>query len=257
MTKIDEVAEKLSERIVEGFYKPGERLPAAEDIAEEMHVSRQTVRSALERLEAENKVDIKPGSGTYICEPRRKFTLGPAPRKRKGHEVQLPVKEISYRFAFPSGIFLADKNIAEKMGIEENTQLLRQHRVYLINQIPYRIVDAYYSLALLDTFSDLNDDPIKWLRKYTEQPDSSFPEAFESVSCRMPDETEVDFLTLKKNQPIIDMERWISIKNDRVFAYMHIVANPVLHEFTYTYHQANWEDFIDKLLVESPFPKLE
>ncbi len=253
-TKIDEVVENLSRRIAEGFYQPGERLPAAENIAEELHVSRQTVRSALERLEAENRVEIKPSSGTYVCEPLQKSMLGPVRKRRKNPASQSPIREISYRYSFPSGTFLADKRLAEEMEIEEKTPLLRQHRVYFINQVPYRIVDAYYPLALLDRFPEYNDDPVKWLKTYIEQSQPSFPEAFESVSCRMPDEMEIDLLNLKKNQPVIDVERWITVDGDRVFAYTHIVANPTLHEFTYTYHKANWEDLVDKLLVESPLP---
>lgn len=256
-TKIDEVVETLSQRITEGFYQPGERLPAAEDIAEELHVSRQTIRSALERLEADNKVDIRPSSGTYVCEPVLTSLLGPVRKRQRSPGEHLLAREISYRFSFPSGIFLADERLAEKMEIAERTPLLRQHRVYFINQVPYRIVDAYYSLALLQTLPESDDDPIKWLRKYVEQPRLSFPEAFESVSCRMPDEREINYLNLRKNQPVLDIERWISVENDRVFAYTHIVANPVLHEFTYTYRQSNWEDLIDKVLMESPLSQFQ
>src|SRR5215467_13026352 len=99
-TKIDEAVEKLSLRIAEGFYKPGERLPAAEDIAEELHVSRQTIRSALSRLELENRVEIKPKSGTYVLEPLRKSTIGPLQKRRKGQRGQISPKEISYRYTF-------------------------------------------------------------------------------------------------------------------------------------------------------------
>lgn len=255
MTKIDEAVEKLSQRIAEGFYKPGERLPAAEDIAEELHVSRQTIRSALSRLELENKVEIKPKSGTYILEPLHTSTIGPSLKRKRGQREQLPLKEISYRYTFPSGVQPADASIAEKMEIEEKTSLWRQHRVYFVNQVPYRIVDAYYPLSLLDKFPEHDDDPVGWLKKYVKQPGVQFPEAFESVSSRLPDEMEAEFLNLRKNQPVIDVERWISIENDRVFAYIHVVANAALHEFTYTYSKANWEDLIDKLLVESSPPQ--
>jgi DNA-binding GntR family transcriptional regulator len=101
-TKIDEVIEKLSQRIAEGFYRPGERLPAAEDIAEELHVSRQTIRSALERLEAESRVDIRPSSGTYVCGPLPKSTMGPARKRRKGYTEQ-PLAGEYTNYAVDSG----------------------------------------------------------------------------------------------------------------------------------------------------------
>ncbi len=274
-TKTDEVVNELQRRIREGIYAPGQRLPSERDLADEMNVSRPTIRTVLLRLQAENTIDIVPRGGVFVRSPRQKLAIGPsAPlriRKKNPdeHTYALENQEISIHYTFPSGIVITTPDMAETMGFVEKTQVLRRHHVHFINGIPYRIVDSYYSIVLLDKIPEYYDDPIPWLRQYAEQ--SPFPpEAFESVKCRMPDEMEADLLNIGRNQPVLDIERWVlvrdiqphmSLKNysitlhdpdlfreeDAVFAYVHTTANAALHEFTYRYDKANWQSFLEKM----------
>ncbi len=64
-TKIDEVAAELKNRIDRGEYAAGQRLPSEREIADELNVSRATVRGALLRLQAENMIDIVPRGGAF------------------------------------------------------------------------------------------------------------------------------------------------------------------------------------------------
>ena len=59
-TKIDEIVEELSKRIAQGHYVADQRFPSERELAEELNVSRVTIRAALLRLQAENLVDIVP-----------------------------------------------------------------------------------------------------------------------------------------------------------------------------------------------------
>ena len=52
--------------IYEGQFAPGERLPAERELAERLHVSRPTLRDALNRLEARGFLDRRTGSGNYV-----------------------------------------------------------------------------------------------------------------------------------------------------------------------------------------------
>jgi DNA-binding GntR family transcriptional regulator len=58
----------LRGRIDDGDYPPGGRLPSESDLAEELKVSRATVRAALASLAAEGYVIRKHGAGTYVSE---------------------------------------------------------------------------------------------------------------------------------------------------------------------------------------------
>lgn len=62
----DQVRKLLRERIDAGDYAPENRLPAEEQLARELHVSRSTIRTALASLAAEGLLIRRQGDGTYI-----------------------------------------------------------------------------------------------------------------------------------------------------------------------------------------------
>lgn len=55
----------LSQALSDGQIPPGSALPSEPDLVREYHVSRTTVRRALARLEQENRIVRRRGSGTY------------------------------------------------------------------------------------------------------------------------------------------------------------------------------------------------
>lgn len=64
-----QVADQLRALIDGGEYPIGSRLPTERDLAEQLQVSRPTVREALIALEVEGRVRIRVGSGIYVIEP--------------------------------------------------------------------------------------------------------------------------------------------------------------------------------------------
>jgi GntR family transcriptional regulator, hexuronate regulon transcriptional repressor len=62
------VADAIVEKIVNGDYAPGKRVPSERDLAEEMQVSRPTIREAMIALEIRGFVDSRHGSGIYVTE---------------------------------------------------------------------------------------------------------------------------------------------------------------------------------------------
>ncbi len=62
------VYEVLVELVVGGALRPGQHLVEAE-LARQLGVSRQPVREALHRLEAEGWVDLRPSQGAYVHVP--------------------------------------------------------------------------------------------------------------------------------------------------------------------------------------------
>ena len=64
-----QVADQLRALIERGEYVVGSRLPTERDLADQLKVSRPTVREALIALEVEGRVRIRVGSGIYVSEP--------------------------------------------------------------------------------------------------------------------------------------------------------------------------------------------
>jgi GntR family transcriptional repressor for pyruvate dehydrogenase complex len=59
----EEVARRLSDAIRTGFFRLGSRLPSERSIAEQMQVSRPTVREAVKLLVEANILTVRPGAG--------------------------------------------------------------------------------------------------------------------------------------------------------------------------------------------------
>jgi len=65
---VDAVQKRLETRLVDGSWSPGSRIPAERTLAEEMNVSRATVREAISRLRARDMLVSRQGSGVYVTD---------------------------------------------------------------------------------------------------------------------------------------------------------------------------------------------
>jgi len=64
----DTIVEQLEDMIVKGILKPGDRLPTERALAEQMGVSRPSLREALTRLEAKGLILSRRGEGTFVTD---------------------------------------------------------------------------------------------------------------------------------------------------------------------------------------------
>jgi GntR family transcriptional repressor for pyruvate dehydrogenase complex len=62
----DKVADQLKKLISDGAVKVGDRLPPERDLAEQMGVSRASVREALQQLEMQGMLEIVHGGGSIV-----------------------------------------------------------------------------------------------------------------------------------------------------------------------------------------------
>jgi len=65
-TKGTYVAEQIMSAIEQGEYQIGDKLPSERAIAEQMKVSRNSVREALSALQKLGAIESRAGTGTYI-----------------------------------------------------------------------------------------------------------------------------------------------------------------------------------------------
>jgi GntR family transcriptional regulator len=75
--KLHEQARRRIERLIaDRAIKPGSQIPTETDLAEELNVSRTTIRNALNALEQEGKIERTRGRGTIVRQPRLGQLLG-------------------------------------------------------------------------------------------------------------------------------------------------------------------------------------
>ena len=64
------LAAQIHALVAQGEFAAGQRLPAERALAERFDVSRTSVREAIIALELQGVVEVRGGSGIYVCEPQ-------------------------------------------------------------------------------------------------------------------------------------------------------------------------------------------
>lgn len=101
-----QVADQLRAYIDSGAIGIGARLPTERELAEQIGVSRPTIREALIALEVEGRVRIRVGSGIYVSEPTARGEIAPRDATPR-HEHEGPFELLRAR-SFIEGAIAAE-----------------------------------------------------------------------------------------------------------------------------------------------------
>jgi GntR family transcriptional regulator, transcriptional repressor for pyruvate dehydrogenase complex len=85
----DQVFEQLKDLIFRGQLKPGERLMTERELAQELGVSRPTVREAINKLVAMHLLEHRQGQGTFVNSPNAGADKNPLAAVLNGQEASL------------------------------------------------------------------------------------------------------------------------------------------------------------------------
>lgn len=126
------------------------------------------------------------------------------------------------------------------MNIDTTIPVLRRHRVQLIDRVPFRILDGFYLASLTGELVGQEDHQTPLFKWLWENKKFQATRTVEKLICRMPVEKEALNLNIARNQPVVEIHRWIwgsykNQENEIIFEFSRIVCNASLHEFQYTY----------------------
>ena len=85
----DQVFEQLKDLIFRGQLKPGERLMTERELAQELGVSRPTVREAINKLVAMHLLEHRQGKGTFVNPPTASADKNPLAAVLNGQDASL------------------------------------------------------------------------------------------------------------------------------------------------------------------------
>jgi len=71
----ERIAEQIERSIVEGHLKPGDRLPAERELAQQFAVSRTAVREAVKSLSEKGLIESQHGRGTFVTDATSRTIL--------------------------------------------------------------------------------------------------------------------------------------------------------------------------------------
>ncbi len=199
-----EIARDLRRKINSGALEQGSRLPTEDELMEEYHASRNTVRGALRELSIRGLVYTLHGKGTFVTEdvPPIVTTLTTDPATGGGGgEGRVYTAEVaaSGRKATTSdpdvGIQKANAAVADALKIPEGSDVIFRHEKRFVDGRPWSLQTSFYPRSLedraprlLDT-DDISEGAVNYLRsRGIEQ--AGYRDAIE---VRKPDPTETDF----------------------------------------------------------------
>ncbi|MGJ8455487.1 GntR family transcriptional regulator [Pseudothermotoga sp. U03pept] len=139
------VYRNLKQKIVDGFYKPGDRIPPESELVQIYNVSRLTVRRALEELRSEGFISRAKGKGTFITgrkeEEQMNVLKGFTDKaKEEGFSVKSAVLE--------NKLVEVPLELAEVFGVEQGTMVILLKRIRYMNEDPVAIESAYLNTAV-------------------------------------------------------------------------------------------------------------
>jgi GntR family transcriptional regulator len=140
-----QLAELLQEQIHAGILTSGAQLPSERELSDQAAISRMTVRQALAYLVRTGALEVKPGVGTFVAQP--KFThdtqhlLGfTEEMMRQGGAAHSRVLE--------QAIIPAPKRVATGLGLSPGVEVVKIVRLRLSGETPLLLETSFVPAAL-------------------------------------------------------------------------------------------------------------
>ena len=123
----DSIVEQIQELILQGDLEPGDRLPAERELAEQLQVSRPSLREAIGVMEAQGMLEVRRGGGTYVRDVMRESVTDPLVHLMEARpETVRDVLELRYALEEAAAGYAAERaSRADLVVIEERLDALQ------------------------------------------------------------------------------------------------------------------------------------
>ena len=135
----------LRERIAEGGWEPGVRLPSERELVQEFGCARMTVHRALRELDEEGLIERRQGSGSFVAE------LHPISNLLEVRDIHDEIRERGH--AHTTRVVSvardrADARTAAAMRLRKGAPVYRVQLVHLENGVPIQLEDRHINPTL-------------------------------------------------------------------------------------------------------------
>lgn len=136
----------LRDRIGDGTWKPGQRIPSEAELCAAFDVSRTVVRQALNELVQEGVLYRRKGKGTFVAEPKIRESLVQHLTGFYEDTVALGLKPSTK--VLQQEVIPAPPKIAEALGLKEGDPVTLIDRLRFVDGEPIVLVITYVPYAL-------------------------------------------------------------------------------------------------------------
>lgn len=143
-----QLKEIILKAIKEDEFTSGDRLPSERELAEYHNISRMTVKKAVDILVDNGYLYRKQGSGTFITDYRESYSISPL----LSFSREMEKKNLNYSTKILDFKKTKNKEVAVKMNLAPDTDLLSIERLRSIEDKPFLLEKSYLALK---NFSNL------------------------------------------------------------------------------------------------------
>ena len=218
----------IKEKIQDGTFKSGDLLPSENELKDQYNVSRMTVRQALTNLVNDGYLYRHKGKGTFISYHKIEKSMHGV--RSFTEEMESIGRKVSSRVLLFKRI-AAPKEIAGKLFLEENDEVIHVERVRYGDDVPVLYEQLFIPANLFKTISDdkLNGSLYEYIEKELMMSIAYCKQSIEAISA----DTKVSStLKVSKNAPTLLIVRNTFLSNGRPF------------EFVKSYYRADSYKFV-------------
>lgn len=194
------------ERIADGTFRAGAKIPSENQLAAELGASRLTAHRALRELTVHGVLQRIAGVGTFVAPPRASSTfvllhnIADDIRKR-GEVLSIRVHAIERSAANPE--------IAQSLGISSGAPVFHSVIVYCANGIPIQLEDRFVSPEFAPAFLE---------QDFTKHSTTDYLQAIarptrteHEIQAALPSANEAKFLDVAESDPCLVVSRrtWV------------------------------------------------
>jgi DNA-binding GntR family transcriptional regulator len=223
-----QVAEQLERAIFDGKLMPGDRIANEVALAEQLGLSRPTMRQAIQLLVDKGMLVRKRGVGTQVVHPPIKRTVELTSLyddlKRTGHQLDTRVLR--------NEIVEADEVAASRLKVPEGSRVWQVERLRSVDGEPLALMCNFVP----DSITDLSgiDFSRTGLYEHFRAQGIHLRVAHQTISARRAELSEARLLGGRKGDPVLTMERTSFDDGGRAVEYGTHLYRPDLYAYETT-----------------------
>ncbi|MEW6622288.1 MAG: GntR family transcriptional regulator [Bacillota bacterium] len=214
-----QIKEDLKQKIISGHYKPNDRIPSEEDLAEHYGTSRMTLRRSVTELVEDGYLYRVHGKGTFVSKPRIERSYAPL----TGF-----MQDMTKRGFIPGAKVLEIKEVQPSpklrslLELEKNNTVIKIVRLRYANEEPIVIQNAFIPTFLCP---ELIHENLEVNSLYDVLENKYKLELFcakQKMEATVANKNLAETLGVKKGSPLLYVERLTFLKNNIPVEYVEI-----------------------------------